>query len=257
MERKDGERFGGSGAGGGRNTPAYLGSTTDDDDISIFVQEIDARKPLASAAARQPLSTPPDSGAPVLTASPGTLGRRGIPGPFDPATSRPKSASTSGSTGAGVALGLELVSGEHPRHASERMSASDEESKRSSTSMGPMLTREAEVDEKLRHMHEVFLASLEGLGSGSNRRRDSTSGRSGSGSASGVVRGEDSVPISRPSSQDGGVGGLGLPSVLGSERQSGSPRSVSAVVAGSTGRQAGMLGKLEMEGDSPRRPYGE
>ncbi|KAI9462579.1 hypothetical protein HD554DRAFT_2126846 [Boletus coccyginus] len=250
VERKDGERSGGSGAGGGRNTPAYLGSTTDDDDISIFVQEIDARKPLASVAARQPLSAPPDSGAPVLTASPGTLGRRGIPGPFDSATSRPKSVSTSGSTGAGVALGLGLVSGEHPRHASERMSASDEESKRSSTSMGPMLTREAEVDEKLRHMHEVFLASLEGLGSGSNRRRDSTSGRSGSGSASGV-RGEDSAPISRPSSQDGGVGGLGLPSVLGSERQSGSPRSVSAVVAGSTGRQAGTLGKLEMEGDFP------
>ena len=237
MERKDGERSGGSGTGGGGNTPAFLGSTTDDDEISIFVQEIDARKPLASVAARQPLSASPDvlpSRAPVLTASPGTLGRRGIPEPFDSAPSRPKSASVSGS-----AAGLGLVAGEHARHSSEGTSASERESKRSS--MGPMLTREAEVDEKLRHMHEVFLASLEGLGSGSNRRRDSTAGRSGSGSASGVVRGEDSASISRPSSREGGAGGLGfaLPSGLGRERQSGSPRSVSAMEAGSTGRQAG------------------
>jgi len=241
MERKDGERSGGSGTGGSGNTPAFLGSTTDDDDISIFVQEIDARKPLASVAARQPLSDVLSSGVPALTASPGTLSRRGIPEPFDSADSRPKSASVSGSTRAGVALGLGLVAGEHPRHSSEGMSASEGESKGSSTSMGPMLTREVEVDEKLRHMHEVFLASLEGLGSESSRRRDSTAGRSGSGFASGIVRGEDSAPIPRPSSREGGAGGLGygLPSGLGRERQSSSSRSASAMEAGSTGRQAG------------------
>ena len=241
MERKDGERSGGGGTGGGSSTPAFLGSTTDDDDISIFVQEIDARKPLAS---RQPLSASPDvlsSGVPALMASPGTLGRRGIPEPFDSAASRPKSASVSGSAGAGAALGLGLVAGEHKRHSSEGMSASEGESKRSSTSMGPMLTREAEVDEKLKHMHEVFLASLEGLESGSSRRRDSTAGRVRSESASGVVRGEDSASISRPSSREGGAGGLGygLPSGLGRERQSGSSRSASVMEAGSTGRQAG------------------
>ena len=255
-ERKDVERSGGSGTAGGGSTPAFLGATTDDDDISIFVQEIDARKPLASAAGRQPLSTPPDAlsgGAPVSTGSPGTSSRRGVAEPFDSAAPRPNSASASGSAESGAAFGLGLVAGEHPRRSSEGGRANDEESKRSSTSMGPMLTREAEVDEKLKHMHEVFLASLEGLGSGNSRRRDSTGG---SGSASGVVRGEDSVPISRPGSLDGGSGGLGmgLPSGLGRERQSGSPRSASAMEVGSSGRQVGLPGRQNHvhEGGSPR-----
>jgi len=240
-ERKDGERSGGNGTAGGGSTPAFLGSTTDDDDISIFVQEIDARKPLASVAARQPLSSPPD-GLAGGAASSGVLGRRGIPEPVDPAAFRPQSTSASGSggTGAGLGLGLGLVAGERPRHSAGGMSASEDESKRSSTSMGPMLTREAEVDEKLRHMHEVFLASLEGLGSGSSRRRDNASGQSGSESASGVVRGDDSTPVSRPSSWDGGRGGgsvgVALPSGLRRERSSGSLRSVSAMEVGSSGR---------------------
>lgn len=254
MERKDGERSGGSGTAGGANTPAFLGAT-DDDDISMFVQEIDARKPLASVAARQPLSAPPDGG---VAASPGTASRRGILEAFDPAAPRPKSASPSVSGGTSAALGLGLVAGEHPRRSLERMSASDEESKRSSTSMGPMLTREAEVDERLRHMHEVFLASLEGLGSASGRRRDSASGRSESGSASGLVRGQDSVSKSRSGSRESGAGGLGMgfPSGLGRERESqsgaGSSRSVSAMEAGSNDRRAGLVSRLDAEGDSPR-----
>ena len=256
-DRKDGERSGGSGPSGGRNTPAFLGPTTDDDDISLFVQEIDARKPLGSGGARRPLSASPDvSGGvpvPVSAGSPGMVGGRGTAASFELGPSGPTSgtASGSGGGGAGAALGLGLVAGEHARHVSEgtTMSASEAASKRSST-MGPMLTREAEVDEKLRHMHEVFLASLEGLGSGSGsgsgRRRDSVGG----GSASGM--GRDSVPGSpRPSSREGGSGGgvgMGLPSGLGRERQTGSPRSVSAMEA----RQAGVSGS-----DSPRRVYGE
>ncbi|KAG6371055.1 autophagy-related protein 13-domain-containing protein [Boletus reticuloceps] len=259
-ERKDGERSGGNGTAGGGSTPAFLGSTTDDDDISIFVQEIDARKPLASVAARQPLSSPSD-GLAGGAASPVALGRRDIPELFDPAASRPQSTSAAGSGGTGAGMGLGLVAGERPRHSSGGMSASDDESKRSSTSMGPMLTREAEVDKKLRHMHEVFLASLEGLGSGSSRKRDNASGRSGFESASGVVRGEDSAPVSRPSSWDGGGGGSGLgvvlPSGLGRERSSGSLRSVSAMEVGPGGRQAGLSGRQNAEGDSPRRSYGE
>ena len=222
MERKDGERTGGSGTGDGGSAPSFMGAPTDDDDISMFVQEIDARKPLASAAARQPLSTPPDilsNRVSRLAPSPGMQGRHGTSEPFESTASRPGAAITSGSGGAGAALGLGLVAGEHPRHISEGMSASDGESKQSATSIGPMLTREAEVDEKLKHMHEVFLASLEGLGSEHSRR---TSGRSGSpsGSSSGVIRGDDSVPISRPSSRDGGADGLGVgfPSGLGKER---------------------------------------
>lgn len=260
VERKDGERSARSGTGSGSSAPAFLGATTDDDDISIFVQEIDARKPLASVAARQPFSASPDamsSRLPILPSSPGTLGRRGIPEPVVSAASRPGSASASGYPGADAALGLGLVAGEHSRHSSERMSASDGESKRSSTSMGPMLTREAEVDEKLRHMHDVFLASLEGLGSGSIRRRNSASGGPGSGSATGVARGEDSAPISRPSSRGAGGLGVGLPSGLGRERHSGSPRSVSVMVAGSSGRQTGSSGMADIEGDSPQRLYSE
>lgn len=256
VERKEGERSGGSGTGGGGSAPAFLGAPTDDDDISIFVQEIDARKPLASVAARQPLSAPPDvlsNRIPALSPSRGTLGRHGISEPIESAASRPGSATASGSAGAGATLGLGLVAGEHPRRSSEGMSASDGESKQSSTSMGPMLTREAEVDEKLKHMHEVFLASLEGLGSGSSR---SASVRSRAGStASGMLRGEDSVPISRPSSRDGGAGGLGsgFPSGLGRER---SLRSVSAVEGG---RQTGLSDRpRENQGDSARRRlYGE
>lgn len=245
MERKDGERSGGNGAGSGSGAPAFLGATTDDDDISIFVQEIDARKPLASVAARQPLSAPSDvlsSRLPVMASSPG---RHGTPELVVSA------ASASGSSGASVALGLGLVAGEHVRHSSDRMGASDGESGRSSASMGPMLTREAEVDEKLRHMHEVFLASLEGLGSGSSRRRNSASGGSGSGSgfAGGVVRGEDYAPISRPSSRGAGGLGSGLPSGLGRERHLGSLKSVSAMETGSSGGQAGLSDRVDIEGD--------
>lgn len=254
MDRKDGER-----SGGGSGAPAFLGATTDDDDISIFVQEIDARRPLASVAARQPFSAQPDvlsSRLPGLTSSPSTLGRPGIPDPVTGAASGPGSASASGSAGVGAALGLGLVAGEHPRHSLEGMSASDRQSQRSSTSMGPMLTREAEVDEKLRHMNEVFMASLEGLGSGHNRRRDSASGGSGSGSASGVVREEESAPISRPSSRAAGGLGSGLPSGLGRDRHSGPLRSVSGMEVGSSGGQAGLSGRLDIggdTGDSPRR----
>ncbi|KAF9238206.1 hypothetical protein BU15DRAFT_47979 [Melanogaster broomeanus] len=197
-ERKDGDKAGGSGA------PPLLGPTTDDDEISIFVQEIDARKPLAS---RQPLTMSPQS---ALTSSPGALGR-------------PVAGGASGA------------------------------SKRSS--MGPMLTREAEVDEKLKHMHEVFLASLEGLGSGSSRRRDNTSGSagargSGSGSGSrggdGPGKGDESGGSSRSNSwaeyrgQGGGVG-------------SASPTDVA-----SSGGSAEVMGRLELDEDSRRRRrYGE
>lgn len=255
VERKDGERSGGSSAAGGGGAAGFLGAPTDDDDISIFVQEIDARKPLASAAARQPLSVPSDvlsNKMPALMPNPGTVGRRVLE-PFEAGASGSGSGSGAdlGSAEAGAALGLGLVAGEHSRRTSEGMSASDG-AKQSSTSMGPMLTREAEVDEKLKHMHEVFLASLEGLGSGGGR-----SG-SGSGSASGVIRGEESIPVSRPSSRDGGAGGLGsgFPSGLGRVRRSGSLRSASAVEGG---RQAGLSDRLrDMEGDSPRRRlYGE
>ncbi|KIJ60808.1 hypothetical protein HYDPIDRAFT_116659 [Hydnomerulius pinastri MD-312] len=68
-----------------------------------------------------------------------------------------------------------------------------------------MLTKEAEVDERLKHMNEVFLASLEGLKSGSSRRRKSAGG-SGRGDESG---GEGSNSQSSSLSGYRGVGGGG------------------------------------------------
>ena len=38
----------GSGSGAGLGSPRFVGVQTDNDDLSVFVQEIDARRPLAS-----------------------------------------------------------------------------------------------------------------------------------------------------------------------------------------------------------------
>ncbi|KAF9219119.1 hypothetical protein BS17DRAFT_438351 [Gyrodon lividus] len=186
-ERKDSERERGDRQCGGTGTPSFLGATTDDDEISIFVQEIDARKPLASTSARQPLSLSPAS---ALMPSPGSLGRD-VALPGTAGFTQPGSGSGSVS-----ASGSELGAGGHQQGSSGGAGVGvgvgvGDDSKRSS--MGPMLTREAEVDEKLRHMHEVFLASLEGLGSGSTRRRDNASaGVGGSGIGLGLRRDDGS-----------------------------------------------------------------
>ncbi|KIJ57586.1 hypothetical protein HYDPIDRAFT_120530 [Hydnomerulius pinastri MD-312] len=77
-----------------------------------------------------------------------------------------------------------------------------------------MLTKEAEVDERLKHMNEVFLASLEGFKSGSSRRRESgrgdESGGEGSNSQSSSLSGYRGV-----GGGGGGALGRGVPSGLG------------------------------------------
>ncbi|KIJ16059.1 hypothetical protein PAXINDRAFT_168678 [Paxillus involutus ATCC 200175] len=243
-ERKDGSRERGERQGAGMGTPSFLGATTDDDEISIFVQEIDARKPLASTSARQPLPLSPTS---AITSSPGSLGRHvALPGTAGFALSGSGEGSGSGS-------GEGFAAGGHQRGASAGVG---DDSNRSS--MGPMLTREAEVDEKLKHMHEVFLASLEGLGSGSSRRRDNSStGVGGSGSGSGARRGDESGEIYGGGSD---TSGIGLQSALGrrdgSRPRLGSLRSMSATDVASSGGSAEVMGKLDLDDDSqPRRRY--
>ncbi|KAG1803999.1 uncharacterized protein BJ212DRAFT_953476 [Suillus subaureus] len=160
---------------------SFLGVPTDDDEISIFVKDIDARKPLN--AQRQP--------SPASTQGPPTT----------------------------------------PSHTK-----SD-----SMGSAGPMLTREEEVDERLRHMNETFLASLEGLGSG--RRRGSMGGHSAGGS-----------PISSTSGRDEGENrGMRRTEIRrGTSRpRLGSLRSMSANDVASSGGSAEVMGKLELD-EEPR-----
>ncbi|KIJ60811.1 hypothetical protein HYDPIDRAFT_97800 [Hydnomerulius pinastri MD-312] len=209
-----GHRYAASGGGGSEGSPgstgerkegggerqgaaSFLGANTDDDEISIFVQEIDARRPLSSTS-RQPLS------------------------------------GSEGSGGAG-----------HQRHGSGGTSAGGD-SKRSSTE--PMLTREAEVDERLKHMNEVFLASLEGFKSGSSRRRESAS-------ASGSGRGDESggEGSNSQSSSLSGYRGVGGGSGDVSRPRLGSMRSVSANDVASSGGSAEVMGRLELDDDSRRR----
>lgn len=173
---------------------SFLGAPTDDDEISIFVQEIDARKPLNLQ--RQP---PP-----------------------------PASASTS--TQGPVA--------EPSSHTTDSMG-----------SAGPILTREAEVDERLRHMHEMFRASLEGLGGG-RRRGSSTSVASGSpASAGGSGRSSFSGHGHGQSNRAGYVGeGSGVRTRGETSRPTlGKLRRMSANDVASSGGSAEVMGRMELD----------
>jgi autophagy-related protein 13 len=176
-----GGSIGSAGSGERAESTSFLGVPTDDDEISIFVKDIDARKPLN--AQRQP--------SPAPTQGP-------------PAT---------------------------PSHTK-----SD-----SMGSAGPMLTREEEVDERLRHMNETFLASLEGLGG--SRRRGSMGGDSAGGS-----------PISSASGRDEGENrGMRRMEIRRetSRPSPGSLRSMSANDVASSGGSAEVMGKLELD-EEPR-----
>ncbi|KAG1863173.1 autophagy-related protein 13-domain-containing protein [Suillus subalutaceus] len=165
---------------------SFLGAPTDDDEISIFVKDIDARKPLN--AQRQPL--------PASTQGPSTT----------------------------------------PSHTKSN----------SVGSAGPMLTREEEVDERLRHMNETFLASLEGLGGG--RRRGSMGGDSTGGS-----------PISSASGRDEGENrGMRRTEIRRetSRPRLGSLRSMSANDVASSGGSAEVMGKLELDEEPRARRQG-
>ena len=110
---------------------SFLSNNTDDDDISMFVQDIDARKPLGGRLrSRDREATEP--------------GR-----PLGP----------SGNEETTSVAGALLSTDDHP-HASGSGSTS-----------GPMLTNESDVDEKLRQMNQTFMESLEGLGGARRRER--------------------------------------------------------------------------------------
>ncbi|KAL4063866.1 autophagy-related protein 13-domain-containing protein [Scleroderma citrinum] len=190
--------------------------TSEEDELSMFVREIDARKPLASTGSTDTRIEP---------------------------SSRP----VSGSAAVGVAA---VHPGADPgAHAAADATATADpssDSRRSSTlGSGPMLTREAEVDERLRHMHRVFMASLEGLGSGTRR------------SGLGQTHTGDSSPVGDGGSASASVsasagGGSGMDQ--GAQRPHlGSMRSLSGGDGTSSGGSAEVLGRMELDEEMRRR----
>ncbi|KAG2119376.1 autophagy-related protein 13-domain-containing protein [Suillus clintonianus] len=186
-----GGSVGSTGSGERAESTSFLGVPTDDDEISIFVKDIDARKPLNIQ--RQPL--PASAQGPPTTPS----------------------HTKSDSTG----------------------------------SAGPMLTQQSEVDERLRHMNEMFLASLEGLGGSGGRRRGSMGGDSAGGS-----------PISSSSGHgEGETRGMRRAEGVGTRRDTsmprlGSLRSMSANDIASSGGSAEVMGKLELDEEPRARRVG-
>ncbi|KII85697.1 hypothetical protein PLICRDRAFT_45046 [Plicaturopsis crispa FD-325 SS-3] len=131
-ERRESDRIG---------SASFLSTNTDDDDISAFVQDIDARKPLSLA--RDP-----------------SVERQGQSHDRDRTLGRTSSEQRTG--------GVADAGGTASR-------------REGSGSTGPMLTNESEIDERLRQMKETFLASLDGLGDGPRRERRPSSRGAASG----------------------------------------------------------------------------
>lgn len=122
---------------------SFLSSHTDDDDISAFVQEIDARKPLGGRKQQQEGQGENSSEG----------GSSPSPGP-----SHERSASESPDPG-----------------------AADGRRRAASVSFPAMLATEAAVDERLRMMHEQFEASLQGFRRRREREREHDRDRSNGG----------------------------------------------------------------------------
>ncbi|KAF5309938.1 hypothetical protein D9619_010220 [Psilocybe cf. subviscida] len=146
-------------------SPSYLNTNTDDDDISIFVQDIDARKPLSG---RERELREQEQGADSWS-SRRTHGRafseshatdnRYFDGPYAPSppVPLPLSAGRRGASG-----GIPTPSTQE----AEAFCAS------TSPTGGPMLTSEDAVDERLRMMNETFRKSLEVIGDSQRRRAE-------------------------------------------------------------------------------------
>lgn len=117
-------RFLGGGAGAGR--------TTDDDDISMYLQDIDTRKPLNGRRFGHERG-----GAGI---GEGDEGEIEIEGPREREEETPIVLLSTEETARGPSTGV----------------------------AGAMLTSESEVEERLRQMNQAFLRSLEGLGGDSN-----------------------------------------------------------------------------------------
>ncbi|KAF5372350.1 hypothetical protein D9615_009265 [Tricholomella constricta] len=208
--------------------PARPGPTrgrTDDEDISLFVQDIDKRKPLVGRA-RTPVSVPVsvrpagnDDRAKERSAERGGGGsqsrererEREREGERE-LEQRPRPRLRLRHEDDDNDVDEHLVA-PHPIPRPFPLSAMEQQASRQqeresegghqvqqaqSPPGGLMLTSEAEVDVRLRRMNEAFLRSLEGLGGGRGRDREGSQSRSReSGAASGTRSGSGSGSGSR------------------------------------------------------------
>lgn len=224
----------------------------------MFVREIDARKPLATGSGRGQVLRSVHHPA-VAEGSRGGVVGLGIGGAGTGAGTgsalQVESAGGTGAVGGGGESGLtkDPVTGAAAAPAARPgpgsgpiitadpnpAAAGTTDSRRSSTlgGSGPMLTREAEIDERLRHMHEVFMASLEGLGSGARRGAQTS------------AAGEES-----PVGDGGSASGSGSGSAIGAQRpRLGSMRSLSGGDGASSGGSGEVLGRMELDEEARRR----
>ncbi|KAI6100325.1 autophagy-related protein 13-domain-containing protein [Pisolithus sp. B1] len=225
-------------------TTSFLAASTDDDELSMFVQEIDARKPLTSTTGRSVVGRVEGSSR----GSPSSLSRGG--GDPSGVGLNPGDADHGSGERADIGLGIGLTAGGSGAHEQPERDSTGHRRSSSSISAGPMLTREAEVDERLKYMNEMFLASLEGLGYGTGRSRSSEQ--------VGVGRdGDDASPGTRSLGEGGGSSG-GSVSGSGVRRpRLRSMRSFSGGDVASSGGSAEVIGRLELDEDSKRRRWGE
>lgn len=208
-----------------------MSTNTDDDDISIFVQDIDARKPLSGHHR-------------TLDQEHGHSHDRDTRVGVDKVDTHRRDEKQ----GAGSVGKMNLSSGQ-------------------SSASGPMLTSEMEVDERLRQMNEAFMASLKGLG-GSTRRKDrrqiEDSGESGSRSGRGGVTIERRRTANLSSAEVSGTSqtpnrdrdresGRGPLLLMGRPRHGSGSTSTSD--AGGQGSEE-VIGRLELD-DGRRRSRGQ
>ncbi|EMD36379.1 hypothetical protein CERSUDRAFT_115375 [Gelatoporia subvermispora B] len=199
---------------------SFLSAATDDDDISAFVQDIDARRPLARARAlTQPPGQPLSASLSPLSISPAQLASMSAapsssPSPL-PALARLQADSPSrlplsihaqdaaqSSPASGSRAEAVSHSRGHSRGSGSPSSANPEPPALHTRTLSlptaspePILATADAVDARLREMNATFLASLQGLGG--RRRRVGTGETVTSRNTASPAAGESSVSPAR------------------------------------------------------------
>ncbi|KAF4609477.1 hypothetical protein D9613_012304 [Agrocybe pediades] len=184
---------GGSGKQGKKEgVPSFLSGYTDDDDISIFVQDIDSRKPLSGRVRerakrdrdREELliqhAQGHDRASTDTTIKAKDYPRKQLEDRMQPLNQRPQSgvfyvdeADIPYTTSPTNVQSLPPAAAGGPTTTSAMEDTAEERVAYLSTSphRSPMLTNQNDVEERLKKMNETFMKSLEGI-SGSQRRKD-------------------------------------------------------------------------------------
>ncbi|TFK23887.1 hypothetical protein FA15DRAFT_705075 [Coprinopsis marcescibilis] len=179
---------------------SFVSTATDDDDISIFVQEIDSRKPLSGRHKekekrdwdRQQRALESDFDTSAVVHDGTRPGSEHSQGASEASTIKANrfSPQRAGSSGAGSSTTSPTSTAPSSRFSTASRatvvpgsvgSVRDRPLADTSTSppalsmspnRGPMLTSQGEVEERLRKMNETFLKSLEGFGSNATKRKE-------------------------------------------------------------------------------------